>query len=455
MDDVHKLIKKFQRAVGLDKPKSKCLYVCFCNYKKDDSVSYFLDKFTLGPVISPGNSPSFKNFLIEDDDSFDFDFHGAILRLSDDVRASSSLDIKFSRAQLKFPDQNHPSGFDFCRSEPQIQMGLSANGNSSFILAGGVVGKFQPLRMGFDAYPSSEAYCVNPISFQDFGGSKGLVNLDKLPDLLQGKVKPLLVPLGGKIYAVSGNAVSYPTSPYFEVLDLQRGHWSLLPDPPVFPRYSTNTNSDASSTDITVYPEPPSPEDITYAVAGNNILVSSSYTPTFRFDTADPTKGWRELVLSDGGKFEFHGTTLVVDVGHRSILFAYGGNFMRLCHLTISVHMMSNVFDSIVPIPPVRLPEDQLPVEFRIYPPDGSTFLDLGGGTVCLLLSRFMGPFSKFEHETAKMILLLVKFQFKITENKAFLLEVKFLGTHTIEYSHSKRSKVVTADVEMMGAFLQ
>lgn len=81
---------------------------------------------------------------------------------------------------------------------------------------------------------------------------------------------------------------------------------------------------------------------------------SSSYTPTFRFDIVDLTRGRRELILSngDGGKFEFHGKTLVVDAGHHSLLFAYGGDFRRLRmtrHLNISVHMMSTTFDSIVP----------------------------------------------------------------------------------------------------------
>lgn len=149
--------------------------------KVDDYVSYFLDKFILCLVSSPGNSPSFKNFFIEDVGSSRFNFNDAIFQfLNDDhdvLDDCSSFGLLFSRSLLVFPDHN-------CPSETPMQMSFSVDCNSSFVLAGEDVGKFQPLRRSFESYPSPEAYHVNPMSFQEFGGHKKLLSLEKLPDLL-------------------------------------------------------------------------------------------------------------------------------------------------------------------------------------------------------------------------------------------------------------------------------
>lgn len=84
-------------------------------------------------MLSHGYSPSFKNFFIDDTGSSRFNFNDAIFRFLNDDH-----DV------LVFPNHNRPSG-------PPMQMGFSANGNSSFILAGEDVEKFQPLRMGFES----------------------------------------------------------------------------------------------------------------------------------------------------------------------------------------------------------------------------------------------------------------------------------------------------------------
>lgn len=144
--------------------------------KVDDSVSYFLDKFRLCLVSSLGNSPSFKNFFIEDVGSSRFNFNDAIFRfLNDDhdvLDDCSSFSLLFSRSLLVFPDHNRSF-------EPPMQMSFSVDCNSLFVLAGGDGGKFQPLRMSFESYPSPKAYGVNQMSFQEFGGHEKSLNFLK------------------------------------------------------------------------------------------------------------------------------------------------------------------------------------------------------------------------------------------------------------------------------------
>lgn len=79
---------------------------------------------------------------------------------------------------------------------------------------------------------------------------------------------------------VAGNAISYHTTrPYFDVLDLQHGHWSSLPDPPIFRCYSTNNDASSTNISIYIYHVTHLPDDIIYTVARSNLLVSS--TPAY------------------------------------------------------------------------------------------------------------------------------------------------------------------------------
>ncbi|KAL6221158.1 hypothetical protein ACLB2K_008910 [Fragaria x ananassa] len=85
--------------------------------------------------------------------------------------------------------------------------------------------------------------------------------------LLGGKIRPLLVEIGGKFYALCHNGERDP--PAFEVFDTELDTWSALPQPPFFQRGSDSIY-DLGHT-------------FAYVIGGTKIFVSGERCPVFCF----------------------------------------------------------------------------------------------------------------------------------------------------------------------------
>ena len=112
----------------------------------------------------------------------------------------------------------------------------------------------------------------------------------------QGKHRPLLVELGGKLYSLSGKPIyePAPTNPAFEVFDAVEGTWSPLAEPPFLVLGDPDFKF----------------AHFSYIVTGTKIFVSNKEVldPTprksfekpfdcyvFCFDVAHPHQGWRKI----------------------------------------------------------------------------------------------------------------------------------------------------------------
>ncbi|XP_004308192.1 PREDICTED: uncharacterized protein LOC101302789 [Fragaria vesca subsp. vesca] len=255
--------------------------------------------------------------------------------------------------------------------------------------------------------------------------------------MLKGSIQPLLVEVDTKLYALGKSFRS------FEMFD--GDNWHELPKPPhgTFSCYPfTESHPDWKN-------------DIYYAVAGTNILVSDGRS-SFRFDTTDPDQSWRQLLHEPGfdfDRFSFKGTSLVVNDGKQFVLFT----FQLSAGHHISVHLIPYDF-SIIKQDYSRV---QLPSYLMNYKDDhlgqlplaNYQLVHLGDNTVCLLLSEL-------RHYANKKIIRCVEpvaFTFKVRDNATSSLKVKFLPrTPMLIYDEDNDDDVDVPSRagQMLGAFM-
>ncbi|CAL8998395.1 unnamed protein product [Prunus brigantina] len=277
---------------------------------------------------------------------------------------------------------------------------------SKILLAGGTIGVYDPIIAtqegrynpklgGFVPCPCTEIQVFDtrnqsqsPTTFRTFGS------------FIEGKANPFLLEMDGKLYALASypiqSSINSGGSSYFEVLDPIRGVWSTLPYPPVFDDYNRTY-------------APAGPGDFFGFVAGSNIFCTSAYSPSYyRFDVAEPVKGWRALPPSfNSGPLPENilGRTFVADGGDGEFIlfsFSYGEPCPRLC----------------------------------------------------LLLSSFDSYVDGVEKEEEELIVFALQFEFT---KKKDSLDVQFLGTNIFVESDTDTQRPQESDiynVKMLGAIL-
>ncbi|VVA23239.1 PREDICTED: PRUPE_6G029800 [Prunus dulcis] len=201
---------------------------------------------------------------------------------------------------------------------------------SKILLAGGTIG------------------IQSPTTFRTFGS------------FIEGKANPFLLEVDRKLdalasYPIQSSIISGGSS-YFEVIDPIRGVWLTLPYPPVFDDYNRTY-------------DPAGPGDFFCFVARSNIFCTSAYSPSYyRFDVADPVKGWKVLPSSfNSGSLPENtlGRTFVADGGDEEfILFSFSYGEPEYPHPHILVQLLSSDFSCVATLNRVLLPTDKIPLVF-------------------------------------------------------------------------------------------
>jgi hypothetical protein len=292
----------------------------------------------------------------------------------------------------------------------------------------------RPVRKIYSLVPDSDPDVPGTGTGTGGTGKKMMIPIqDK--KMLKGNIQPLLVELGGKLYALGK---SLPRAS-FEMFDPSENKWSSLADPP--------------HGFVTCYPfttsNPSFVSDTYFAIAGTNILVSDNFS-TYRFNTADPNQDWRRLE-----RFSFDGTSLVVDDGRQYVLFTFKPSTGH----QISVHLISYDFDSIirdyccVPLPPNFTCN---PDHLGVFPLSNYSLVQLGDDAVCLLVSHRC-PSTVGNVKTFRCI-ESVEFTFKVIDKASAPLKIKFLPpTPVLIYDgddDNMDSASTPSATQMLGVFL-
>ncbi|CAB4312540.1 unnamed protein product [Prunus armeniaca] len=362
---------------------------------------------------------------------------------------SSSL---WSGCSLKLRQVAYTSGEDLPRN-----MGCGVFG-SKILLAGGTIGVYDPVVAtqegrynpklgGFVPCPCTEIHVFETRN----------QSLSPFGSFIEGKAKPLLVEVEGKLYALAGypiqssinySGTGYGGPPYFEVLDPIIERWSPLPDPPVFQDYNRTYG-------------PAGPREFCYLVAGSNILCTSENSPSYyRFDVAEPDEGWSALpssFLSGPLPYNTIGRTFVADGADGEFIlfsFSYGepdsdSDFdsdseceQPYPHPHILVQLLSSDFGCVTTLNRVMLPTDRIPPLFLT--PNNYRLVKLEDARLCLLLSSF----DRYNDKLSVFAL-----QFKFTK-KIDSLDVQFLASDIFESDTLRPQESETHHVEMLGAVL-
>ncbi|KAL6203771.1 hypothetical protein ACLB2K_027470 [Fragaria x ananassa] len=200
-----------------------------------------------------------------------------------------------------------------------------------------------------------------------------------------------------------------------------------------------------------------------YMNPGTNLLSWGDESPgVFRFDMAADSvdKDWRLIknscVLTGD---EDEGSTIVVDSdgtgGGDFVLFTY----KNWSSTDLRVHLISREFDYVVCLPSLELPESVSSFLRAQNAGRHSSFVDLGGRRVCLVLSSpFYGPYSRTLEqlgEVDKMSVVILVFEFEVTENRESVA-AEFVFHRMFEYvtNSDDRRNPKTSDTHMVGAFL-
>ncbi|PRQ46592.1 putative kelch-type beta propeller [Rosa chinensis] len=259
-------------------------------------------------------------------------------------------------------------------------------------------------------------------------------------NLQGGKLYPLTVELGGKLYALSYRLVGHP--PSFEVFDPKIGKWEGLPQPPFFQVGSPYYEHASFS----------------YAIAGTKIFASHEECPVFCFDVAHPDRDWRLVsTMCRGGPFPFDNkVALVLDLqgdDDKKIMFAYSHEPWRLWVYLMS---LSENQEIITKIGDLRMP--LLPDEFGL--PQRCEFLHIGGQKACLVVTeigvRAEDAPAYNELGTHKRHGAVIPFQFevditKVDKDKKNCLALQFMPLRSFEY-HTNPPTL--PEPETVGCFL-
>ncbi|KAK9929497.1 hypothetical protein M0R45_026593 [Rubus argutus] len=361
--------KKISLELELEEEEaSKSLYICYLEYRRN-WVAYVIRSIKLGDLLSSSSSSS--------DDALQL--RQVAYKAGDDLPGSVGCGVMGS--QIVF------SG----GLKPCIPYGLGAIKNESAV-------------WHTDVYALETSDPDNNI-IRKMDGS-----------LQQGKFSPLMVELGGKLYALSYRLVADP--PSFEVFDPKMGTWSSLPQPPFFQPRSI------------YYQHAP----FSYAIAGTKMFVSHENCPVFCFDVAHPNREWRLVpTMCGGGPFPFAHKSLVLDLpeGHHDktkILFAYTHD--RWCLGVYLLSLYENQ-ESITRIGDLELP--MLPHELGVA--KGCDFVHIGGHKACLVVPELEVPYKqgpKYELGTHKTWGVAIAFQFhldiaKVDKDKNNCLKLQFM----------------------------
>ncbi|XP_021800252.1 uncharacterized protein LOC110744571 [Prunus avium] len=325
---------------------------------------------------------------------------------------------------------------------------------SKILLAGGTIGVYDPIVAtqegrynpklgGFVPCPCTEIQV-----FDTRNQSQSHTTFRTFGSFNEGKANPFLLEVDGKLYALASypiqSSINSRGSSYFEVLDPIRGVWSTLPYPPVFDDYNRTC-------------DPAGPGDFFCFVAGSNIFCTSAYSPSYyRFDVAEPVKGWRALPSSfnsDPLPENTLGRTFVADGGDGEfILFSFSYGEPEYPHPHMLVQLLSSDFGCVTTLSRVQLPTDKIPPVF--LPPTSYRFVNLGGPRLCLLLSSFDSYVDGVEKEEEELIVFALQFEFT---KKKDSLDVQFLGTNIFVESETDTQRPQESDiynVEILGAIL-
>ncbi|CAB4281665.1 unnamed protein product [Prunus armeniaca] len=234
---------------------------------------------------------------------------------------------------------------------------------SKILLAGGTIGVYDPIIATQEGRYNPElggfvpCPCTEIQVFDTRNQSQSPTTFRTLGSFIEGKANPFLLEVDGKLYALASypiqSSINSGGSSYFEVLDPIRGVWSTLPYPPVFNDYN-RTYGHAG------------PGDFFCFVAGSNIFCTSAYSPSYyRFDVAEPVKGWRALppCFNSGPLPEnILGRTFVADGGDGEfILFSFSYGEPEYPHPHIQVQLLSSDFGCVTTLNRVLLPTDKIP----------------------------------------------------------------------------------------------
>ncbi|KAL6275155.1 hypothetical protein ACE6H2_018756 [Prunus campanulata] len=405
-----RLLERFCAAEdGLFAGDDKVLYICFAKYGLDNVISYVIESVKLNYVLS---SPC-------------------------------SISCPFSH----LPNRNCSIMHHDCSSQLQLEQVASISRKdlpthvgcgvfgSKILFAGGVKGRRD---RGLRKYMPCP--CGQIFEFETNRTLNPNRSITLQTQVLMGrKAQPLLQEIEGKLYALASYQLSFHASPYFEVFDPQEAKWSPLPDPPAFLRFNTRQVRH-------------SPQQYCFTIAGTNVIMSCVGEPVHRFDVADPiNQVWRVLPGIPLWDLNFHGRALAVDDGEGDfVIFCYGS--LRAPN-AIPIYLMPKGYNELKAVKPLQLPTGLLPPEFVVSPPN-SRFVHLGGRYVCLVLSRFMGPFScYYVADIEKISVRVLIFEFKVSKDRRSV-DFKFLYSRILECDRSQHSEAMTSDVELVGAFV-
>ncbi|KAM5578298.1 hypothetical protein ABKV19_008551 [Rosa sericea] len=372
MEKVKKTSKKLTFELEEEEEEAnKSLYICFLEHRRD-WVAYVIRAIKLSDLLSSGEP----------------------LRLR----------------QVGFKAGDHLPG----------TVGSGVMG-SQILLAGGL----RPnIPYGFGAHRHDSAvWHRNVYAFETDPNKQPHDNstIRKLDATLQAaKLSPMMVELGGKLYALSYRLVGDP--PSFEVFDPKMGTWSALPQPPFFEPGSR------------YYEHAP----FSYAIAGTKMFVSHKKCPVFCFDVAHPDREWRLVpTMCQGGPLPFSHKSLVLDLPEpdKKIVFAYSHE--RWC---LGVYLMSlcENQESITRIGDLKLP--QLPHE--LGEARGCDFVHIGGRRACIVVPELDLPYEegpKQELGTHKTWGVAIPFQFevditKLDKDKKDCFSLQFMPIRIFEF---------------------
>ncbi|XP_061999946.1 uncharacterized protein LOC133717275 isoform X2 [Rosa rugosa] len=241
--------------------------------------------------------------------------------------------------------------------------------------------------------------------------------------LQTGKFFPMMVELGGKVYALSYKLIAEP--PSFEVFDPKIGLWKGLPQPPFF--------------------QPRSPYDshtsFFYAIAGTKMFVSHDKCPVFCFDVAHPDTEWRLVpTMCGGGPFPFMGKAFVLDLPEhhddkKKIMFAYIHDTWRL---GVYLFSLEEGQESIAQIGYLKLPW----WPYELGSAAGCHFVHIGGQKACILITQFNLPYGEgpdYKPGTHKKRGVAIPFQFqvditKVDRDEKNCFTLQFMTPRTFEF---------------------
>lgn len=276
-------------------------------------------------------------------------------------------------------------------------------------------------------------------------------------EFLSGKCQTMLMTLAdGKLYALSSPQVQYVDHreeymPAFEVFDATKKIWLPLPQPP-FERLATKR----LATKFWNF-------DLCYATFENTILLSTPNACMYRFDAANPAKGWTK----------HSETPLPCTLGSPLVLKHSDDNYIMFAYHTsldsiLGVYLMSSPgyalrhIASLVVLPPqlhLKLPP-------KFFPVDRYSIVHLGGRIVCLVLAKFipsahdcgfcpaycMAGRNCYGYVKEKMSIFVVTFEYFLSPD-SLTMDFNILDSHLLGFDTNEYGDLQSSSGYMLGAF--